>query len=158
MADPFSILAGSAGLLDVLWRVGIYIRTTVESAGRIEEELDGLSREIQSLISINQAIEETFRQEKARLPGTLLADAGRVNSLWKNVGTLLQDCRTVVERLEGLMKYIIGQGESSKITGKIEGLRKTLRRDRKDNEIKDTRIKLVGYQNGLQILLTALNL
>ena len=52
MADPFSILAGSAGLLDVLWRVGIYIRTTVESAGRIEEELDGLSREIQSLISI----------------------------------------------------------------------------------------------------------
>ncbi|PVH78576.1 hypothetical protein DL98DRAFT_634269 [Cadophora sp. DSE1049] len=158
MADPFSVLAGSAGLLDVLFRVFNYIRATVDSAGRIEEELEGLSHDIQALTSINEAIRETYQQEGTRLPGTSLADAGRVDNLWKNVGTLLKDCQAVVEKLDGLMSEVIGKGVSSKVTGKIDGLRKTLRRDKKDHEIKDTRIKLVSYQNSLQILLTALNL
>jgi len=158
MADPFSILTASAGLVDVLWRFGSYLKKIHESTGKIEEDILALSSEIQSLLSVNESIDATFKAEHFRLPGSSLADAARIDSLWRNAGTLLKDCRTSVEEMESLVTDIIGKGASAKVTGKLDGLKKTIRREKKDVELKEMRLKLLNYQNSLQVLLTALNL
>jgi len=156
--DPFSIIVGSTGLLDILWRCGSYLKDLLESATKIEEDILGLSHEIDALISVYESITETSRAEHRGVPGTSLADSNRVDNLWRNVETLLKDCRVTVGELEGLLAEIIGKGGSSKVTGRIDGLKKTLRREKKDGEFKEIRLKLMTYQNSLQVLLTALNL
>jgi hypothetical protein len=158
MADPLSILATSTGLIETLYRLGSYIQSVIVSAAKIEEDILSLSREIKALISVNESISETFQAEGALLPNTSLADSVRVENLWRNVATLLKNCQTTVEELEGLVKEIIGKGGSPKATGKIDSLKKTIRKGKKDDEIKELRLKLMNYQNSLQVLLTAINL
>jgi hypothetical protein len=165
MADPFPIINASAGLIDVLWRCGSYVKKLIESGGKIDEDILGLENEIRALISVNVSLEEAYQVEKLRtLPGASLADKGRVQSLWENVGTLLKDCQKTVEELEELVLEVMGKDSSStsklgdKLGGKLENLKKTIRREKKDHDFKEMRLRLMNYQNSLQILLTALNL
>jgi hypothetical protein len=165
MADPFPIVATSANLIKVLWRCGSYAKKIIESGGTIDDDIFDLDREIHGLISVNESLKEAYHAEMLRvLPRTSLADIDRINTLWRNVGTLVKDCQKPAEELEELMADIIGKDSSStsklgdKLGGKLDNLKKTIRREKKDDDFKDIRMRLMNYQNSLQILLTALNL
>lgn len=155
MMDPFSILTGTTGLLDVLWRCGSYLKHVHDSAGKIDEDIAALTHEIDALISVNTSIDDAFKAEHSRIPEPPPADSNRVESLWRNVGTLLRDCQTTVEQLEIVVQEIVGKGRSSK---SLDAIKKTLRMDKKIDEFKDLRLQLMNYRNSLQVLLTALNL
>jgi hypothetical protein len=157
MADPFSIVAGSGSLLDVCWRIISYVRHVQAGAARVEEEVAALSHEIESMISVNQSLRVVFTTEQKASLGTSLADSVHVESLWRNVGQNLQGCQAIAEKLEGLLKGIIGK-DGSKSPGKLENLKKQLRRQSKDEEFHQLRHQLMIYQNSLQLSLTALNL
>jgi hypothetical protein len=152
MADPFSILASSVGLLDVLVRCGNCIKELIDSAGRIEEEIRCLSNDLDALNSIRRSLEKLFNAEHGRSPDTPVAD------IWGHVGTLLKGCKATVEDVEGLVKEMIGKGGSAKATGKLDGLKKAFRKASRDEDIKDLRLKLMDYQSSLQVCLGALNL
>ena len=165
MADPFSIINTSPGLTVSLWRCGSYLKELIKSAGKIDNDIRDLEHEIHALISANEALNEAYNAEKPRvLPGASLAGIDRVNSLWKSVGTVLNVCQKTVEELEEMMLDVIGRESTStsklgeKLGGKLDALKKTVRRERKDADFKEIRMKLVNYQNSLQILITALNL
>ncbi|RDL38843.1 Uncharacterized protein BP5553_03183 [Venustampulla echinocandica] len=160
MADPFSITAASAGLIEILWNCSGYVKKILESAGKIDETIFGLDHEIGALISVNKSLEEAYNAENIKFPGTSLVEKARVESLWHNVGTLLQDCQKTVEELAELLSEVSGTASSatSKLGGKIDNLKKSIRMDIKDDEFKKIRLRLVNYQNSLQVLLTALTL
>ena len=157
MVDPFSIATGTAGLLDVCWRVISYLREVQTSASKVEEEIASLLREVEALYVVNKAIDAVWAAEQKAIPGVSLANPDRVESLWCNVGTTLQDCRITVEKLEISVKEIIGK-EGAKVASKLDGIRKQLRKQSKDGELHHLRARLANYQSSLNVLLAALNL
>lgn len=156
MADPFSIIAGSAGLLDVCWRVFTYLKNVQAAAARVEEEITALLHEIEALILVNESIKDVFAAELKGSAGASVADPARLENLWRNTGRILEDCRATVEKLEELVKTIIGK-EGSKV-GRFDGFRKQARKQSKDEDFLQLRRQLTNYQGALQLLLTALNL
>ena len=158
MADPFSILTGTVGLLDVCWRTVKYFRDVQVAAGKVEEEIATLSREIEALISVNSAIHDIFSAQLQRPqtpPSTV--DPTYHENLWRNTAGLLRDCRAIIEKLECLVKDIIGK-EGPRVAGKLDGFKKQLRRQSKDDDFAHLRQQLANSQGGLQLLLTALNM
>ncbi|MCJ1311555.1 hypothetical protein MMC25_005228 [Agyrium rufum] len=98
------------------------------------------------------------------IPGTLFAEQYRVESLWKNVGSLLKDCQNTVTELEQLLQGIVGKATTSstqlggRVGGKINNLKKAVRLDMKDDKFKKIRWRFTNYQISLQVLLTAITL
>jgi hypothetical protein len=158
MADPFSIVVGTAGLLDICIRASAYLVQIKEAAGKVEDDIAALSHDIQALISVNESIEYFWKRHgEATPPGTRAKDAGRVQDTWKNVGINLRDCQATVEKLGLLLHGIIGK-DGPKVTGRFDGLRKALKRLSKEGDFDKLRRQLADYQSSLQLLLTTLNL
>jgi len=163
MADPFSLFAATAGLIQQLLQCGNYIKTILEIAGTLDEDVLGLTREIATLVSVNESLQNVYEAEKGRGPSTPLADRRRIESLWQNVGTLVRDCHKTVEELENILLEIIGKTPSisklgDRLGGKIDHLKKSMRMEKKDDDVKKVHMRLLNYQNSLQVLLLALSL
>jgi hypothetical protein len=156
MADPFSILTGTASLLDISWRLVSFLSQVQAAAGHVEEDITNLSHEIAALISVNEAIEALYAAERGAALNASVSDSGRIETLWSNTGAVLKICRDTVEKLERLVKGIIGK-DGLKVTGKLDGFKKLLRKESKDAEFQQLRQILTNQQNSLQMLLIALN-
>ncbi|KUJ13717.1 tetratricopeptide repeat domain-containing protein [Mollisia scopiformis] len=154
--DPLSILAGTTGLLDVSFRVISYLKDLEESAGKVEDEIAALSQEISALITVNDAIEALWLANHDTAPGSPFQDTTDVEDLWKRLAGLLRDCRDTAQKLEALLKEVMGK-KGPKVSGKWDGIRKQLRKDSKEKEWTDVRHRLSSYQAGLQMLLSALS-
>ena len=90
--DPFSILTGTAGLLDVSFRVIGYLKQVEEEAGTVEEEIAALSQEINALITVHDSIEALWRSNHDAAPVSPLEEGADVEELWGNLASLLQEC------------------------------------------------------------------
>jgi hypothetical protein len=158
--DPFTIITGTVGLLDVCLRLVSYLKDVQESAGKVEEEIAALLSEIDALLSVHRSLKDFWDAKYKAVPGLLASkkDEIRVDGLWKEVATNLRECRTTVDKLEVLLKEIIGKDGNAKVSGKIDGIRKQLRKQSKDPEFLRVRQRLSNSQGSLQMLLTALNL
>ena len=157
MADPFSIAAGTVSLLDVCWRVGTYLSSLNSSRGRIEQELAHLSREVNTIISVNNSIQALWNAQKKTEPLIqTLPDGSQITNLWQNAGVVLAGCRDTMEKLITLVKEIIGK-DGLEVTGKRDGIKKVLRKQSREKDIDEIRQQLSNYQSSLQILLTALS-
>jgi len=154
MGDPLSILAGTVGLLDVSWRVVSYLRDIQVEAAAIESDLVALQQELEALLSVNESIRDIFTAELDENPAVLAVDSRR---LWHNTGRLLRDCRTIVDGLETLLREIIGS-EGPEIFRELDGFRKQLRRQQKNEDFNSLRAQLQTSQGALQLLLSSLNL
>jgi predicted AAA+ superfamily ATPase len=154
--DPFSILAGTAGLLDVSFRVIGYLKQVEEAAGKVEEEIAALSQEINALITVNDSIEALWRSNHDPAPVSPLEEGADVKDLWGKLASLLQECRDTVQKLEALLKEVVGKN-GPKVTGKLDGIKKQLRKQSKDQDYMEVRHRLSNYQAGLQMLLIAVS-
>lgn len=154
--DPFSILAGTTGLLDVSFRAIQYLKRLEESAGKVEEEISALSQEIHTLIIVNESIEALWEANHDCTPGSPFEETTEAENLWRQLASLLQKCRDTAQMMEVLLKEVIGK-HGPKVTGKLDGIKKQLRKESKEKEYVDVRHHLSSYQAGLQMLLSALS-
>lgn len=157
MADPLSIIAGTVGLLDVCWRVGSYLNDLKGATGRIEADIDALQREVTSLIDVNESIKKLKDITDEADPSSPITHSPGVEDLWQKVDSNTRGCKDVVLRLEEKVKDIMGKSQTAKPTGKIDGLKKTMKWQSKDPDLAKIHISLSKYQLSLQTLLTALN-
>ena len=158
--DPFSIFIGSVGFLDVFFRVLTAIKDVYQAADKVEEEIAALSADIDALLSVHCSLKDFYDTKWKAVPASLASenDGIRVDGLWKEVAANLRDCRATVAKLEGLLKEIIGKDGKAKGGGKIDRIRKQLRKRSKDPDFLQLRQRLSNAQGSLQMLLTALNL
>jgi flagellar capping protein FliD len=154
--DPFSILVGTAGLLDISIRLISYLKDVEEAAGKVDEEIRSLSKEINSLATVNESIEHLWLRTRESVPGVSFKDAAYVGDTWKKLGGLLQDCRDKAKKLEQYLKEIVGKNGPN-VTGKWDGIKKHLRRQAKDGEYQQVRDRLSRHRDVIQILLGTLN-
>ena len=156
MVDPFSIIVGAAGLIDVCWRVGGYLKDVEKSAGKVETEIAALSHEITSLISVNKSITQFKEIVNEAVPGTSSDTETMINTLWELVGKSTEGCMATVVELKELLEEIIGE-KGPKVVNKVDGIMKSIRRQSKDVGLAQFHHRLSGYQASLITLLSALN-
>ncbi|OJK00241.1 hypothetical protein ASPACDRAFT_42825 [Aspergillus aculeatus ATCC 16872] len=156
--DPFSILVGSAGLADVSFRIISYLATIRSASAKIHDELTFLSQELSSLIAVNETVEDCWHSwHDPSSFDTSTNDEAHINDVWKNLAMLLQQSKGHVEQLETLLNAVIGKN-GPQVAGKLDGLRKTIRKQGRDGEFMQLRQRIANHQAGIQILLNALTL
>jgi hypothetical protein len=154
MADPFSILASTAGLADVCLRLANFLKHANEGIRGVDQELEGLSKEIASLRSVNDLVECSYREEF-----TAGADPDYQQILgtnWLAAQNTLASCRRIVEQIEAILKEVVDAGSGRHI--KLDQLRKWLKQQSKEEALSALREKLQKHQSGLQLSLSAINL
>jgi hypothetical protein len=157
MADPFSIVAGTVGIIDVCVKVGVYLSDVQNASGGVEGELTGLAQEIEGLLSVNESIREVSKKEQSLFSNYKFADQQNLRVLWQHAGQLQNGCKNNLDMFERLLADIIGP-HGPKTAGRIDGIRKQLRKQSKDGQLSQIRLKLSTDQAGLQTLLSVLNL
>jgi hypothetical protein len=155
MPDPFSIIVATAGLLDVCFRLASYLVDVKAAAAQVDGELATLSREIDSIILVNQSLGEWARESQT-LDGLTPKDSQHLQSLWQHVATMVQGCRERVEKLEALMRGISGK-KGHKFLTKLDGIKKQLRKQSKEKEFVQVHRQLSTYHANLQLLLTMIS-
>lgn len=153
--DPFSVVVGVGSLIEMSLQLGKFLKNVYEAAASFEGEVGSLLREIQDLSSVNKSIENLHRAEigessERQLPRQDL-------DIWQNTVKTLQECSETIKRLQRLLEDITGKG-GAKVTGWRDGFKKQLRKQSKDGELKDIRIKLSVHRDSLNVSLTLLNL
>ena len=93
--DPFSIITGTAGLIDISTRIIKYLKDIEEAAGTVDEEISSLSQEIDSLVSINASIEKLWLATREIVPSV----SSRMQLMLRIPGrSWVVFCKTVVLR------------------------------------------------------------
>ncbi|KAL8942140.1 MAG: hypothetical protein Q9216_001825 [Gyalolechia sp. 2 TL-2023] len=157
MADPFSIAAGTAGILDISWRIGSYLAKVKSAASKIKRDLATLSFEVNALVGVTESIQSLWNDNKEKPLDALSPDAKRIRGLWQDINLALHGCRDVMGSLALLVEEVIGK-DGIEVQGKRDGIRKVLRKQSKDQEIQEIRQQITSHQNSLQLTLSALNL
>ena len=155
--DPFSILVGVGSLIEMSLQLGKYLKDVYEAATLFEGQIGSLLREIEDLSSVNKSIEHLHRTETGnytfRHPELPRQDL----EIWQNTIKTLQDCSETVKRLQHVLDAIIGKN-GFKVTGWRDGIKKQLKKQTKDDELNDIRVKLSVHRESLNVSLTLLNL
>ncbi|TQV91394.1 tetratricopeptide repeat domain-containing protein [Cordyceps javanica] len=156
--DPLSIIAGTVGIADVSVRIIAFLVDIKEASEKIQDEITILSQEVSSLLAVNESVEDFFhsRHDLGNFEEPF-DDDSPAEKLWKNLALLLQQSKVAIEQLETLLREVVGK-KGNQVAGKIDGLRKTIRRKGRDGDYMQLRQRLVNFQSGFQMLLNALNL
>lgn len=156
--DPLSIAVGTVGLADVSFRVLSYLGDIKGASSKIQDEITILGQEIKALIAVNESVEDfSSSRHELRNFGATADDPSHVDQVWDNLALLLQQSKGAIEQLEALLSEVVGE-KGALVAGRIDGLRKTIRRLGRDSEYMQIRQRLANYQAGIQMLLNALNL
>ena len=154
MADPFSILAGAAGLADVCIRLTKFLSEAKDGFQKIDRELEDLSNEITELQAVSDLIKRSFEADLAGTPDS--SDDQTVVDQWQATRTSLAGCQGIVERLAELMTVVLGAERPKHV--RFNSLRKYLKHQSKEDEFLVLRQKLKIHQSALQTSLAAVNM
>jgi hypothetical protein len=158
MADPFSILAGVASLADVCIRLARFLKDANDGFRVVDQELEDLFKEIASLQSVNESIDELVKRSypegsTARTNPHL----GKIlDTNWRATNNTLSSCQLIVERIEAILKDVVNAGSGKHI--KRDQVRKWLKQQSKEEELSTLREKLKAHQLALQLSLSAVGL
>lgn len=154
MADPFSIIAGTAGLTDVCIRFAHVLQQSRDGFQRLDEDLEELSHEIKGLQAVNDLIQRSY--EAGSATSTDPNDQKIFDNHWVATRTTLAGCRSIVEQISLLLVQILKSVGSGKHP-KLDKLRKYLKQQSKEGEFIGLRQKLSAHQAALQTSLAAVN-
>lgn len=136
MMDPFSIITGTIGVIDVCWRFGKYLKDLQAGAAKVDDEVASLLREIEALASVTEIIQIKYKKLQDP-PSYEESESKQIVNLWRNIASNQQDSRLILEDLRELVESIPGKEStktSSKIARKLDGFRKQLKKQSKENE------------------------
>lgn len=153
--DPFSIIVGTVGLIDVCTRFGTYLRDVHAGAAQIEDEISALLRELDALKSVNETIKASYKEFQGSYSHEAAVPKQAAN-LWHNINSSLQDCRRLVEDLEQLVKAIIHKENSDsgfRLGSKFDSFRKQLRKQFREGDFDKLYSRLNKFHNTLQLML-----
>ncbi|KAK0115646.1 hypothetical protein ONS95_000084 [Cadophora gregata] len=158
MADPFSVLAGAAGLADVCIRLGKFLKDANHGFRVVDQELEDLLREITSLQTVNASIDELLRRSYAdgSTTATNLNLQQILDTNWQATSSTLSNCQQIVERIETILKEVVNSGSGKHI--KRDQIRKWLKQQSREEELDTLRGKLRQYQLALQLSLSAVGI
>ena len=153
MADPFSIIAGAAGLADVCIRLTKFLKQAKDGFQKVDGDLEELSEELAALQTVSDLIKQSFEADTA---GTINSNDNQITAnVCQATQKTLAGCQDIVERFNALITEILSAGGTKYI--KFNSLRKYLKQQSKDDEFNALRQKLNVHRMALQTNLAAVN-
>lgn len=153
--DPFSIVVGSVGIIDVCTRLVRYFREFEKAVAEIDQDIKDLLDHVETVALVVNSINDAFGSKVGRAHDRM--DADTAIPLWKTASTVLHDCRCKMEKLEVLVKDIKGR-ERPKGPSKFDGFGKQLRKQAKEEEYRSIRNDLDSFLQKLQTMLQIIDL
>lgn len=153
MAEPFSIIAGAAGLADVCVRFTNFLKQAKDGFQRVDEDLEQLSKEIETLYFVNNLIKCSFEANPATTKHS--NDQRILLDQWEATQVTVASCQEIIEELNDLMIRILASGSSKHV--RLNSLRKYLKLQSKEDEFAGLRRKLNAHQTALQTSLASIN-
>lgn len=178
MADPFSVVAGTAGLADVCVRLTHFLKRARDGSREVDRELKELFEEIgllqselESLELINNSVKDSYVNEAE----TRLDSQYRrvLETHWRATQNTLASCQSTAEQIEALLQDVAetGSGKHLKLdqivkwvetkSGKslrVDQLLRWMKQQSKGDALRALREKLKAHQIALQVSLSAVNL
>lgn len=165
MADPFSIVAGTTGVIDIAFRFAQFVKNTATATAQLDDDLKAILEETEHVISVNRSIHELLSTEYFQTPTPKTAGGDALKDLWSDTERILNDCRLVLDKLLKLAKEIVGKKHERFEVGKHRSIgewtgdfRRQLRKQKKDGEFSRLRLQLSTSQGALQTSFTMMNL
>ncbi|KAL3460319.1 tetratricopeptide repeat domain-containing protein [Aspergillus heterothallicus] len=124
--DPLSITAATMGLGQAALQLINYLASVKTASKNIQKDIDILEQEVTSLITNNS------------LPRS-------------QPGQVLMQRKTGVEQLSELLEDVVGK-QGSLVAGRLDGLRKSIRKQNRDDEFMRIRQRLILNQSFIQPL------
>ena len=158
MADPLSVLASTASLVDICIRLVNYLRDVEKAVSTINEDIASLIREIEALNVISKSLQDAFKNKISDdSDGEEDVKDEQNEESWKHVRRTLENCQVVAEKLEAIVKEMYGKSGPS-VSGLRDSIGKAHRKRSRDGDVRQCRDQLATYQNVLQILLAFINI
>lgn len=149
MADPFSIIAGTAGLADVCIRLGKLLKDAREDFQNTDHELSKLEARISAVKGTIEQVGKLYHASVQRLE---TVDQQAESSHWRTTGVNLEGCRKVIDQLERLITAVVGEKTTHPKTYQF---RKYLRLLSKEKDFALLQDELQSYNGFLQTNLTS---
>ncbi|KAH7180461.1 hypothetical protein DER46DRAFT_582494 [Fusarium sp. MPI-SDFR-AT-0072] len=127
--DPLSIISGCAGLITAIGSLSISINTFVRSCREARSDLDRISRELYSLQTVLELIEEDAKDGTKPFPPTI---QHHVSGIVSNCGSVVLEVGTCIKKYgDGRIKSraawaINGQGDMEKLRSSLEAHKSAL--------------------------------
>jgi uncharacterized phage infection (PIP) family protein YhgE len=155
--DPVSILMAAVGLTQASSQLITYLTEVKRAYKNIEEEINVLEQEITSLITTISSVDAFSRSKQGDGDSETLANDKSIKELWTGMEQVLMQSRTGINQLVKLLEEVIGKHKSSGV-GRLNGLRKTIRKQDRDDEFMRIRQRLILNQSFITAQLGALNM
>ncbi|KAI0200714.1 tetratricopeptide repeat domain-containing protein [Astrocystis sublimbata] len=166
MADIYSVVSATAGLLDITVRLVKYARELKRSSGTIEGELDSLIEEARMLEGVcnivNASYDRSFsrsqRQHSEKRSGGRSPDAtqGLWQGLWQDIAQIISHCRLIVQRIYDIL-IDISQPPPQGLPKHADKLVKAHRKRSKKQDLQQCRSELSLYHSSMQLVLAIIN-
>ena len=174
--DPFSAIAGGAGLLDVCVRAGIYLANLKTSSTSVDQDLARLHNEVKTIESSYLSLKIIWESHHKSDAREVELNTEHFPGLWEAVRKNSDAAEVLVQELVTLFRKIAGNDGLEAETGSIneksdsdkgrktlkidalKNLKKVLKLQWNEAGLLNLRQRLGNCQAQLQILITALNL
>ena len=164
--DPFSIIVGTIGLIDVSLRVGKRLNKLREAVTSTKDDLNTLSQQITAITSASESIKRSFEYEIDNSAAGVRSKAPEVDKLWQHVSITLQACGKRIGDLEDLIEQITGGRDSDEIinadsrrrSNTIENWKLQLRKLQVNSRFEQIQSDLKGFKDTLGLQLNIIGL
>ena len=155
--DPFSIIAGTAGVLDVSTRFLTLVHDVQKRSGTVDQVVQTMAEEVATVHKSTAIIKDLF---EARLNDKVKVDAlyrKKLDDAWLQVDDLLHKCKGNIESLLQLVRKI-QDVPKPKAAPRLHGFLKEWKRQYHNPDFVVSRRELTNYCNTLQLLLSSIEI
>lgn len=154
MAEPFSVGAAAASVVDLAIKVVRFINETRKGAETIDEDLRQLVAEVEKLRNVSELIRKAFEEDTKASHSRAKKDSDTTNSIWLAASSALVDCKAILIQLNAVLDQVRGEGGSTT----FERVRRHFRKLSRDDDISQFQQRLDTGHQVLQMSLIALNM
>lgn len=158
--DPFSVIVGTIGLLDVCSRLIKYLKDDKGSVARIDREIEALSNDVAAVKVVTELIDAAVEAKKERIKKNPDASQGHTGKLWQNATTILASvtasCQDNLTKLSTLIREM--KEQNLKGSSFFDDFLKTLRKQARHDEYQQLRTDLSNSLTTLQLMLNTIQL
>ena len=158
MADPFSILAGTVGLIDVCTRLAIYLKDIQKASENVDAAITTLVEDLYIIGSVTQHIKEAYEDYKDCKDEDENTSQDYARQLWTTVKRALQGCQNTLDKLWVLIEEIKGKEKEKTLSPRLKGFMKQLRKQSRQEEYDQYRSDLTNSVSALQVTLNLIGL
>ncbi|KAI0810717.1 tetratricopeptide repeat domain-containing protein [Xylaria sp. FL0064] len=141
MAEVFSLLTATAGLLDVTTRLVKYVIALKNGSITIQQELDSLIDQASTLQAVCNAISHSYCERSISRSQEKAPEQGNTaECLWQDLARMVSHCQLIVERIHNILEDICQPPPQKKRA--------------KEDDLKMCRSELSIYHSSMQIILS----